>query len=229
MDVTFTEREALRKFISYIQDERERLLGEYIKAIQKLSELDNMDNVHQQIKPDLEPKTLPEPDTEPEMEVEPESETEEYVPESKTESEPTITEEDESEVEEENSTMSLKEEIDKYKEEYNLDDLEEEKEQSPYESRDNVRQKELYKDQDNRKSRVVNVPTRKSSYRDVKMITKSVISIMKTKGRPVKTSEIIQELNYQGVETASPYSLLQQVRNYEPKIRKVKHGYYEYV
>lgn len=45
--VTFTERQALRQYVDYIMDERERLMREYITALDRIAKLDEIEGVRQ--------------------------------------------------------------------------------------------------------------------------------------------------------------------------------------
>jgi hypothetical protein len=70
LNVTFTERKALEKYIDYIVEERSRLLEEYKTAMARLSKLDDIDNIHPEVpKPVVQsaPATTPVKKAEPEM------------------------------------------------------------------------------------------------------------------------------------------------------------------
>lgn len=179
--VTFTEREALRQMIEYIKDERSRLWDEYVKITTRLSELDEIDNVHP---PKEEVKQEP---------------------------------------------MSLLEAINVHNQVYGSPDEDTDLEEIVEEPQIKQRNSEIqtYKDYDNSK-RVTKNNMKNSRYRDVQAISKDAVVILKEAGRPMRTKELIATLKGAGVSVHSPYALIQQIREYEPRIERVKFGYYQY-
>ena len=181
MNVTFTEREALRQMMNYIKEERQRLWEEYVKATNRLAELDKIEGTVEEVK---------------------EKPVEDEIVKGVVES-MTLTEA----IELHNKQRGIKEEPVK-ETVYNSD-------------------MERYKDFDNSK-RVVRTPIKRSKYRDVKSISKTAVAILKEAGRPLKTAELIEGLEKRGINVNTPYVLIQQIRTYEPKIERVKFGYYQY-
>lgn len=174
-DVTFSEREALKHLIIYIQQERDRLLDEYTKAVNRLSELDRIDNSIQH--------------------------------------------------REENIEMSLEEAIDKHNKENGYLDVTDETTKNSIEYDGD---REYYKDYDNKNNRVTKIPSKSSKYQDVRRVSQDVVSILKEKGTPIKTKDLIVEMSNRGIKTSSPYVLLNQIRRYQPRIERVDFGYYQY-
>lgn len=64
--------------------------------------------------------------------------------------------------------------------------------------------------------------------RDVKKVARLIVNILKEAGEPLTLNEIKVELEGRKVPTHSIYALLQQVREYEPRIAKASWGYYRY-
>ncbi|QZA69691.1 DNA binding protein [Bacillus phage 035JT004] len=80
-----------------------------------------------------------------------------------------------------------------------------------------------------RRDHDINLATVKTkSRRDVKQVSRVVVSILKEAGVPLSASSIVQKLEEKGINTNSPYALLCQIKDYEPRISKPKHGYYQY-
>lgn len=69
---------------------------------------------------------------------------------------------------------------------------------------------------------------KKSNRTDVRQAAVQIAHILKEAGRPVKMSDIVKMLEDKGIKTNNPYVLMQQARNYEPKIERAKFGYYQY-
>lgn len=86
-----------------------------------------------------------------------------------------------------------------------------------------AREKEALKDLDNR-----NKPIKSRSNQDVKKVTQAAVSILKEAGIPIKTSKLMSMLKEQGFRINSPYSMMAQIRGYEPRITQASHGYYQY-
>ncbi|AII28082.1 hypothetical protein LD13_gp181 [Bacillus phage Bobb] len=64
--------------------------------------------------------------------------------------------------------------------------------------------------------------------RDVKKVARLIVNILKEAGEPLTLNEIKLELEGRKIPTHSIYALLQQVREYEPRIAKANWGYYRY-
>lgn len=205
-NITFTEREALKDYLEYIRQELGRLNGEYRTTLDRLARLDEIDNVHpvnlsKQVKVHA-----------PVQEVE-DSET--NKPESKSE----VETKDESNVKpaednSEGSVFKLAELLRKANEERGLVETEEKPSQV------NTIVKRI--------PTTIREKNRASKYRDVQIIAKDIVSILKEAGVPIKVSEIMEKLKEKGVRTNSPYSLMDRARKYEPSIKKAKFGYYQY-
>ncbi|MCB5366918.1 Rok-like winged helix domain-containing protein [Collinsella aerofaciens] len=193
MNVTFSEREAIKKMMDYIESERTRLWDQYIKLSDRLRELDQ---IERHVNATMEPKVenavavVKVKDPEKEEEVNPEG-----------------------------TTVELAEFINNYNKENKNQTIENRVEYD--------RQKEILKDIDNKK-RSVKTPTRRGKYRDVKVITQYIKAILKEAGVPIKTSELIKRLKETGIDVNSPYALIQQAQQYDPRIERAKFGYYQY-
>lgn len=217
MSVTFTEREALRQLIEYIKDERARLWDEYIKAVGRLAELDRLDNVHPEIKLEV-PKT---PVQIPEVKVESPIVTQ--VIENNVEEEL----EDEQQELDEYKGLPLADAVAKWNSERGFGAIEEDKQNQT--SLFKASDIEATKDYDNRVNSAVKLHRKRSKQRDIKVLTKDIVSILKEAGRPLKTKDIIDSLEERvGVELKNPYNILSLAKKYEPKIESVKYGFYQY-
>ncbi|QZA69130.1 DNA binding protein [Bacillus phage 010DV004] len=82
---------------------------------------------------------------------------------------------------------------------------------------------EMRRDHDNKTSSV-----KTKARRDVKQVARVVASILKEAGVPLSTSRIVAKLKEKGIPTNSVYALLGQIKDYDPRISKPKHGYYQY-
>lgn len=189
MSVTFTEREAIKKMLDYIETERERLSNQSLNLLDRLRELDEIEAPIPDRKPDL--KALAEilspvpvideiPDVTP---IELYEDTKEFA------------------------NVPIPEWFPQ----------EEEKEIIP------KTEIEALKDIDQK-----NKPVRTSSQRDVKMIAQYIKAILKSSEVPMKTAELIKQLKEAGIDVSSPYVLLAQASQYEPRIQKAGFGYYQY-
>jgi predicted RNase H-like nuclease len=116
--------------------------------------------------------------------------------------------------------MSLSDAIEKLNQQLDIED--ENKDSWVYDS-----EKETLREKDYSK-RAVKVPTKKSNYRDVKVVASEVVAILKTVGRPIKTAELIKKMREADIDTSSPYALLNNVRKYEPRIQKIGFGFYQF-
>lgn len=193
MNVTFSEREAIKKMMDYIESERTRLWDQYIKLSDRLRELDQIErHVNATMEPKVESTATVVKVKEPKKEEE---------------------------VNPEGTTVELAEFINNYNKENKNQTIENRVEYD--------RQKEILKDIDNKK-RPVKTPTRRGKYRDVKVITQNIKAVLKEAGVPIKTSELIKRLREMGIDMSSPYSLIQQARQYDPRIERAKFGYYQY-
>lgn len=116
--------------------------------------------------------------------------------------------------------MSVADAIEQLNQQRDLED--ENKDSWAYDS-----EKEVLREKDYSK-RAVKVPTKKSSYRDVKVVASGVVSILKEIGRPIKTADLIKRMREADIDTSSPYALLNNVRKYEPRIQKIGFGFYQF-
>ena len=193
MNVTFSEREAIKKMMDYIESERTRLWDQYIKLSDRLRELDQIErHVNATMEPKVESTATVVKVKEPKKEEE---------------------------VNPEGTTVELAEFINNYNKENKNQTIENRVEYD--------RQKEILKDIDNKK-RPVKTPTRRGKYRDVRVVSQYIKAILKEAGVPIKTSELIKRLKEIGIDVNSPYALISQAQQYEPKIERAKFGYYQY-
>jgi hypothetical protein len=203
--VTFTEREAIKKMMDYIEREKERLSNQYIGLLDRLRELDELEKPLQKVigggLPEGKADTL--------------SSTE--IKDKHYNGSPFLA--DYSHVRPCNlSELSLDEAIKVHNEMYaREEELDHEEELIP------KTEIEALKDKDEK-----NKPVKTSSQRDVKVVAQFIKAILKEAGIPLKTSELIKRLDEAGINTSSPYVLLQQASQYDPKIQKPKFGFYQY-
>lgn len=220
MSVTFTEREALRQLIEYIKEERARLWEEYIKATRRLSELDKLDNIHPENKQPITINLEPIGFTKEEPEHAQEGEQQELKDIQVTAD---LEIDDEDDWLKEYEGLTLEQTIEKFNRDNGIDLADDAK-------KDTISKVEIEiaKDYDE-KSRPVKTNTKTSFYKDIKTITQDVVSILKEAGRPIRTREVIKQLEDRGIVVNNPYSLLTETRKYDPRIQNVKFGYYQYV
>lgn len=196
MSVTFTEREAIRKMLDYIEAERERLFNQSLNLLDRLRELDG-----------IEGHTLPE--------------VAEFV-------QPLLP--DYPDIKACNlEDISLQEVFERHTEENPPEELKWEMIPTVETKEDIIPKVEIeaLKDKE-QKNRPIKNPTRNSKYRDVKVIAQYIKVILKDAGVPIKTAELIKRLKETGVDVSSPYVLIAQATQYEPRIQKAGFGYYQY-
>ncbi|QDP42859.1 hypothetical protein HWC53_gp230 [Bacillus phage vB_BmeM-Goe8] len=232
MSVTFTERKALEEYIQYIKEERARqearhaeqmdkLMEEYRGTIQRLSKLDEIDNVHPVQAAVVTPiKTTPKEDIVKLIEESEEEEVEQVK-----DPEPEVievTQVPDEPKQEQTKEESLVEAVERFNKRF-FEPLKEEIDNKPinYDSA-----KEAVKEHEYKKSRKYR--SRTSSQRDVRTITTEIVSYLKQAGIPIKTSQIIKHLKNKGHKMSSPYALIYQAKNYDPKIQSAGFGYYQY-
>lgn len=211
-EVLFTEREAVRRMLDYIEKERNRLFDQSLHLLDRLRELDEIDKpivkedeptfevsknklIEEEVHKDI-PMQIPMPFMPNFQKYEPCNLTKLSLPEAN------IIEK-----------MSLAEVIDKINEDHA-------KEEKAFIPKTEI---EAQKDKDEKKK-----PVKASSYRDVKVITQYIKAILKEAGVPIRTAELIKRLGETGIDISSPYVLLQQAAQYDPKIQRPKHGFYQY-
>jgi regulator of replication initiation timing len=239
--ITSSEREAIKSMMGYITEERARLMDQYSNLLDRLRELDKIDAEYNKqsvpvptyfqptypnitttfatsqaidsstISTNLEVAATKALDLS-DIKTEDFLEFEDDIPESM------IIEEQP--IQQLESHMSLSDAIEKLNQQLDLED--ENKDSWVYES-----EKETLREKDYNK-RAVKVPTKKSNYRDVKVVASEVVAILKTVGRPIKTAELIKKMREADIDTSSPYALLNNVRKYEPRIQKIGFGFYQF-
>lgn len=199
--VTFTEREAIRKMLDYLQKEKERIYNQEMNLLDRLRELDNIEEPKAEI-PSLHPLYQPDysnviPCNLTGIELEPEKE---WTP-----------------CEWAHAEESEAQNVETFKE----------LEQFAEKSLIPKTEIEALKDKD-QKNNPIKIPTRNSNYRDVKVVAQYIKAILKENEVPMKTSDLIEKLKETGINISSPYVLLAQATKYEPRIQKAKFGYYQY-
>ncbi|AIW03325.1 hypothetical protein CPT_Mater168 [Bacillus phage Mater] len=63
---------------------------------------------------------------------------------------------------------------------------------------------------------------------DMAKVTRDVVDYLKSRGTPVKTKEILNHLRNNGHTLNSPYEVFRRVRDNNPKIQSITHGFYQY-
>lgn len=240
MSITFTERKALEEYIEYIKEERARqtatyeeerarqearhaeqmdkLMEEYRGIIQRLSRLDEIDNVHPVQSAVVTPiKTTSKEDIVKLIEESEEEQVKDPEPEVKE-----VTQVPDEPKQEQTKEESLAEAVERFNKRF-FEPLSKEVDPEPINYN---HAKELVKDHEYKKARRNRNST--STQRDVKTLSKEIVSFLKQVGRPVKTSQIIKHLKDKGHKMSSPYALLYQAKSYEPKIQSASFGYYQY-
>jgi hypothetical protein len=222
MEMTFisSERQAILKMIDYIEGERLRLWGENVRLLDRLRELDDIERLKSQPESTIEEDLVENEEkhvTDLTEETEVETATQEEVVE--TAQETTI---------EPSGKMSLAEAIDVYNkqveaERENISDT-----LSPFQQNAAfIRDLEIMKDVEN-KRKIAKKRKKGKKYRNTKEVAYEVRTILKDAGRPVKTSDLIEQLKQTGIEIANPYTLLTRVKQQDPRIEKASFGYYQY-
>jgi len=224
MSVTFTERKALEEYIDYIKEERvrqearhaeqmDKLMDEYKSTIQRLSKLDEIDNVHP-----VQAEVVNQ------VQVTPAEDIVKLIEEPSTEEEEPVVEEVKPNTQEiqKMKKESLEEAVERFNKRF-FEPLKKEVDPEPI---NYSHAKELTKDQEYKKS--LKKGERKSTRRDVQTIAQEIMLFLKEIGRPAKSAEIFTHLKSKGYKLSSPYALLYQAKNYNPKIQSASFGYYQY-
>jgi hypothetical protein len=210
LTVTLSERAAIERMMGYIEKERERLWGQYTTLLDRLRELDEIERpfVEEVKAPVIEIKHVVKEEPEAETEA-PEPFIEEVAVTAEVEEKEEVAEEPIEEMESE--TQSLADIIEQAKEKLNS-------------TKPNyIKEIEEIKDRDAK-----NNPLKNNGTRDVKIVAQFARAILKEKGVPMRTKELIKKLEEANINMSSPYVLLNQVRAHDPKIETVGHGYYQY-
>jgi hypothetical protein len=225
VSLTFSEREAIVRMMSYIEEERARLWEDYSKLLDRLRQLDEID------RPLI--KAAPSP----------------FIPDSNIMlfNAPQAPQWEATPIADETSVPPIEEEGEPIEEPQQGSTVEEE-EQAQYETSDPAGENEyvfsfedyLEKATEENKSKFTkeieelkdkdakNNPLKTPSTRDVKIVSQYVRAILKEAGVPLKTAELIKRMKEANIDTSSPYVLLSQVRNYDNKVENVAHGFYQY-
>jgi chorismate mutase len=211
----FNERQALMEFISYVKEERSRLLEEYLQAMQRLQKLDNLERM---ASTDLDTETMEKIIATASKYTQSQSTNEVTEQEEKSTGEPTN---------DSSKQMTLEEEINHFNKKRFGDEYNPEEKAEEHIHRFTSK-KEAYLDKDHNKTHVTKVPTKGGHYNDVKKIALEVGSMLKEAGKPLKTSEIIKRLRDNGHRVNSPYSMLDRIKHYNKNVTRVSHGYYQY-
>lgn len=200
MGATFNERESIRRMIDYIVEERSRLWEEYVKAVGRLAKLDEIDReVEKENKSNSEIKITNQLDNL--IKETKEKETNSNYP----------------------KRLTIEEAIEKHNNNHNYNTNKEDEPKSITEE-----QIEVYTGPMDNKLTLRNSPTKDTNYRDMRTVTQDLVFILKDKGRPMSIKEIIDNLTKKGISTHSPYSLINQAMEYEPKIERARRGFYQY-
>lgn len=226
MSLTFSEREAIVRMMSYIEEERARLWGDYSKLLDRLRQLDEIDRPITQVVPNpfqlgpsgtYHPPVSKDPNDNLMLFNAPQAPTWEPIPVAdETPAPPVEKEIEESQQDPETPALNGEEYV------FSFDDFlkqaKEEEEKPKF-----TKEIEELKDRD-----ANNNPLKTPSTRDVKIVSQYVRAILKEAGRPLKTAELIKQMEEANIDTSSPYVLLGQVRNYDPKVENIAHGFYQY-
>lgn len=193
---TFTEREAITKMMSYIENERERLWTSYEGYLNRLRELDDIDRETKLADKKIEIVRNPEsvPPQEPVKEI--------------------LRKED---------VTNLKT-IEEYIEE-NKDNPIVIKETPKYNSEIEATKDREYK------NRVVKNPVKRGMFNDLRVVAQYAKTILKEHGKSMKAHDLINQLEEANIKLGSnsKYETVRQIMKYEPTIKRVTHGHYQYI
>ncbi|UNA01492.1 hypothetical protein MG295_00075 [Bacillus phage vB_BcgM] len=224
MTATFTERQAIERMMTYIEDERARLYTEYVKNLDRLRELDDIDRMSEQaVKVD---EVISEAYERPMVSIEDVEQANKNAREEFRKIIPEVMEE-------------IKAHFDKMKEE------EKEQRENDYQPKNlcnEVLQPEpdiqpLNVDEPKEKLSAGLEPDKlemrktlmRGSTNDNKVVAQFAKVILKENVKPMKSKDLVAALNKTGIYMNHPNETLRQIRTYEPTIKNVSHGYYQYV
>ncbi|ULF48707.1 DNA binding protein [Bacillus phage BillyBob] len=227
MTATFTERQAIERMMNYIEEERARLYTEYVKNLDRLRELDDIDRMSEQAaKVD---EVMSEAYERPMVSIEDVEQANKNAREEFRKIIPEVMEE-------------IKAHFDKMKEE--------EKEQrdndfQPTNLCNEVEQPDI--PPLNVDEPKVDEPKEKPSAglepgmlqmkktlmrgttNDNKVVSQFAKVILKENVEPMKGKKLVEALNNTGIQMKHPHETLRQIMLHEPTIQRVAHGYYQYV
>jgi len=229
MTSTFTERQAIERMMNYIEEERARLYTEYVKNLDRLRELDDIDRMSEQAaKVD---EVMSEAYERPMVSIEDVEQANKNAREEFRKIIPEVMEE-------------IKTYFDKMKEE--------EKEQrandfQPKNLCNEIEQPEISKYEPTPPPLNVDNPKEKPSAglepgmlqmkktlmrgttNDNKVVSQFAKVILKENVEPMKGKKLVEALNNTGIQMKHPHETLRQIMLHEPTIQRVAHGYYQYV
>lgn len=190
---TFSEREAISKMMSYIENERGRLWTSYEGYLDRLRELDDIDRETKLADKKIEIVRKPE-----------------FIPE-----EPTV-------------EILRKEDVE------GLDTskvfLEDNKETPTVHKEETKYNSEIEASKDREyKNRVIKNPVKRGMFNDLSMVARYAKAFLQEHGKPMKAQDLINKLEDANIRTGSPYETVRQVMKYEPTIKRVAHGQYQYL
>ncbi|USL89492.1 hypothetical protein vBBceHLY2_00216 [Bacillus phage vB_BceH_LY2] len=192
---TFSEREAISKMMSYIENERERLWTSYEGYLDRLRELDDIDRATKLADKKIEivrkPEIIPE---EPVVEILRKEDVEDLKP--------------------------IKEYI-----EENKDNPIVIKETHKYNSEIEASKDREYK------NRVIKSPVKRGMFNDLRVVAQYAKTILKEHGKSMKAHDLINKLEEANIKLGSnsKYETVRQIMKYEPAIKRVTHGHYQYL
>jgi outer membrane biosynthesis protein TonB len=226
MSVTFTERQAIEKYMQYLMDQSQHISNEMAKCMDRLGKLDEIDNVHP-----INPPQVVEVKKETPQEDFSEA-VSKYIQTLKriTQEEPVVTAIVEAPVEEEEKQIEEPEE--KVEEEEKPE--EPETGMTVQEAIERLNKQNEYKAPRKPKTDPLAElnKTRKRSRkapRDIREMSTTAAAILKEVKKPMQLKDLMAELEDRGYSTNSPYALMAQIMNYQySTIEKAKFGYYQY-
>ncbi len=249
MTHTFSEREAIRKQMDYIEGERARLWTSYESLLNRLRELDDIDRTTQLDVPTPKETFIPVEPPEPVKEVKVsenivvtafENMTEEERKKFAQELQNVITKDVPKIISSPNEIAAAVVELPKHKEEQSIEEFIEEnkqvvclKEEEPKFEYNHA--KELAKDMEY-KNRNIKNPVRKGKgktrgkYEDLSVVAQYTKVILKEAGIPTKIKVIFEklaEINPAYVYK-NPYDIIKKLNAIDPRIERVGNGYYQY-
>lgn len=229
MTSTFTERQAIERMMNYIEEERARLYTEYVKNLDRLRELDDIDRMSEQAaKVD---EVMSEAYERPMVSIEDVEQANKNAREEFRKIIPEVMEE-------------IKTYFDKMKEE--------EKEQrandfQPKNLCNEIEQPEISKYEPTPPPLNVDKPKEKpsaglepdklemrktlmrGSMNDNKVVSQFAKVILKEHVEPMKSKDLIKALNDAGIQMNHPHETLRQIKMHEPMIQSAGYGLYQYV
>jgi len=222
MTATFTERQAIERMMNYIEEERARLYTEYVKNLDRLRELDDIDRMSEQAaKVD---EVMSEAYERPMVSIEDVEQANKNAREEFRKIIPEVMEE-------------IKAHFDKMKEE--------EKEQrdndfQPTNLCNEVEQPDippLNVDEPKEKPSAGLEPgmlqmkktLMRGTTNDNKVVSQFAKVILKENVEPMKSKDLIKALNDAGIQMNHPHETLRQIKMHEPMIQSAGYGLYQYV